>query len=318
VGNGPDVVVQIDQGASATLTGVGGFSTGTTSATVHITNTNYPAFVGSVFLNNINCASKPACVKDDRYNATYWTGTGQLSTYTDNLFLAGGFVQSGTAHFPGNLAQQIGGNAAAVSTTTCCTIWKTYNLPVTSMAENYSLTCDLPYQTAGTTQPKLILGLQAPQGSTNLFGEAQIYTSNSAATATEGSASNATTAWLTVLQGGASSAATTTFDSILNATVEVPGSAGSVNTSTTNVSWESGAQFNTAWTGNIVIGVPGIAYPISAVTSTTSIMLSLPGAGSQTGVPYYFQQTLNVGTAINGGTGSPSATIQRGAQCVLD
>ena len=50
------------------------------------------------------------------------------------------------------------------------------------------------------------------------------------------------------------------------------GGVGTVNTSGTGVTFETGVPFNTGWTGSIVIN--GVSYPISSVGSTTSITLS--------------------------------------------
>ena len=58
---------------------------------------------------------------------------------------------------------------------------------------------------------------------------------------------------------------------------------GTVNTSGTAVTWESGALFSTSLSGTITIN--GVAYPISSVNSSTSITLG-SSAGTQNGVSY--------------------------------
>lgn len=87
---------------------------------------------------------------------------------------------------------------------------------------------------------------------------------------------------------------------------------GTVNTSGTSVTWESGTLFDTQWTGSITIN--GTSYTISSVNSTTSITLTA-SAGTQTGVVYSFNVgsvtvtgfatfTLGSGTNYNGVLGN--------------
>ena len=60
---------------------------------------------------------------------------------------------------------------------------------------------------------------------------------------------------------------------------------GTVNTSGTTISWQSGQQFEFAWAGcNITIN--GSAYEVDSVESATSLTLT-ETAGTQTGVTFY-------------------------------
>jgi hypothetical protein len=70
------------------------------------------------------------------------------------------------------------------------------------------------------------------------------------------------------------------------------GARGSVNTSGTSVTWQSGTVFNanSGWVG-LSITIAGMPYLISTVNSSTSITLSGGGAGSQTGVAYSMPPT---------------------------
>lgn len=65
------------------------------------------------------------------------------------------------------------------------------------------------------------------------------------------------------------------------------GGIGTVNATTTAVTWETGTPFNVTWTGTITIN--GLPYTIATVNSTTSITLTAPVAGGPlTDVSYSF------------------------------
>ena len=94
---------------------------------------------------------------------------------------------------------------------------------------------------------------------------------------------------------------------------------GVVNTVGTAVTWVSGTQFNTQWTGTIVIN--GANYTITSVNSATSITLS-GSAGTQSLVGYSWSAvaitaalgvlTLGSGTHYNGVIGSTPLTTGPG------
>jgi hypothetical protein len=311
--NGTDGIL-CDYGCNAVFNGVSGTSGGSPGALLHI-GPNLPT-MGNVTAHDINDGDHYNCVKDDRVGVTILTGT-VCSYQGDNQFFGPGMVASGgTAHFPGSLLQQTGGNAAAVTATTCCTLWKTFTLPIVSQAETYSGECHLPYQTANATTA-LSLGLQAPVGSTNLFGGAEIDTNNSG-TFTKGSGSTAAATWLTVLAGGTSSAGSTTFDASLWFTLEVLGSIEEVTTSGTTVTRYAGPNFQTTWSAGTPVTINGQSCTIASVAGNNTLTLNAGNGcswsyGNQ--VPFSVQQTLNVGSSVTGT--SPSATFQRGGRCYL-
>lgn len=91
---------------------------------------------------------------------------------------------------------------------------------------------------------------------------------------------------------------------------------GTVNTSSTAVTWVSGPQFNLQWTGTITIN--GTTYTISSVNSPTSITLTAT-AGTQNGVVYSWSAgavtitafatfTLGSGSNYNGVLGNAPLT----------
>jgi hypothetical protein len=60
---------------------------------------------------------------------------------------------------------------------------------------------------------------------------------------------------------------------------------GTVNTSGTEVTWDSGTTFKAWWAGAGPISINGVEYTIASVASTTSLTLTT-SAGTQTGVSY--------------------------------
>jgi hypothetical protein len=80
---------------------------------------------------------------------------------------------------------------------------------------------------------------------------------------------------------------------------------GTVNTSGTAVTWETGSQFATGsvWSG-LTITINGVAYVIASVSSATSLTLTA-SAGSQTAVAY----SLSTNCGITGGPVVPCAGV---------
>lgn len=223
--------MQVTLGASVFLSRFDALSGANNTGVVHFTSTANGGCVmgvqGGRNTNNFSVVDDNALGGGAKVGALLSPYGTLPGVYCTHAFFGTGFNWGGLNHFPYNGLVQSGGDQSAVTATTCCTLWKSLQVPQMETAQVYTMTCpDLPIKYVGASA--LLLGVEVTNNAngltsfTKLSASAKICTTNAdVCTTAEEQQTTTSGSWLTVLTGAASAGGLTTPAS-LTLSLEVP------------------------------------------------------------------------------------------------